>query len=586
MRLPFLVGQGQELELPRLEKGCQRMSKQRILLLLAGTFEKARKLILPRKVLDQNFSNSASSILVCFFLISHRWKGRLVIVEDGKLLYKQSGEFLDTTGEPRPFGIIATSFQPGTSFGAIPMGSVQPGSGLSGASLGSGFLPRNIDIKIRTGRLIPTPNAAGGLQSSTRDPQVRVVPIRTVVAAVPATARRSSSDSSHGSVGFLYPVIARVQRVGQQQYADYAAPQRDIVIPGVDANTPGGATQNGQGRSVQISSGLDQLLRSIFPGVDNIYYQGTNASSAAGNVGPGQGTTTTTQEAAPGVAKIWIRRDQLLQLKLRRIQTGGPRQIGVVAHHPRAPNVKGLKVERLQKGAANSRITLQEDIRNQNYIDNSIKHGIHLSAFRKERIWGDSYGISYCGKQLRPTGKAPNGDTRVQFQSDQIRLLVSHETQLPIYDASKMDRIHQWVPQDVLPAPISYAAYSCNSQLVYASFCDALLSGSQAVYPLVIAAHPQEPNQFAVGLTDGSVKDGVVFKHKQHTRSVCTPRFRLIMVIKSLLWQIWLLKELALLQRQDNSCEKHCSSKERYFLQKKCCWVFIGGTRPQAVPLS
>lgn len=94
-----------------------------------------------------------------------------------------------------------------------------------------------------------------------------------------------------------------------------------------------------------------------------------------------------------------------------------------------------------------------------------------------------------------------------------------------------MDRIRQWVLQDALPAPISYAAYSCNSQLVYASFCDgnigvfdadslrlrcriapsvylspALLSGSQAVYPLVIAAHPQEPNQFAIGLTDGSVK--------------------------------------------------------------------------------
>lgn len=28
---------------------------------------------------------------------------------------------------------------------------------------------------------------------------------------------------------------------------------------------------------------------------------------------------------------------------------------------------------------------------------------------------------------------------------------------------------------------------------------------SSSVYPLVVAAHPQEPNQFAVGLTDGSV---------------------------------------------------------------------------------
>ncbi|KAA8536804.1 hypothetical protein F0562_029282 [Nyssa sinensis] len=130
-----------------------------------------------------------------------------------------------------------------------------------------------------------------------------------------------------------------------------------------------------------------------------------------------------------------------------------------------------------------------------------------------------------------PTDMVLAGETRVQFHSNQILLLASHETQLAIYDASKMDRICQWIPQDALSAPISYAAYSCNSQLVYTSFCDgnigvfnadslrlrcriapsaylsqAVLNGSQAVYPLVVAAHPQEPHQFAVGLTDGSVK--------------------------------------------------------------------------------
>lgn len=42
-----------------------------------------------------------------------------------------------------------------------------------------------------------------------------------------------------------------------------------------------------------------------------------------------------------------------------------------------------------------------------------------------------------------PPGKAPTGDTRVQFHTDQIRLLVSHETQLAIYDASKMEHIRQ-----------------------------------------------------------------------------------------------------------------------------------------------
>ncbi|GFP79962.1 hypothetical protein PHJA_000139600 [Phtheirospermum japonicum] len=35
----------------------------------------------------------------------------------------------------------------------------------------------------------------------------------------------------------------------------------------------------------------------------------------------------------------------------------------------------------------------QEDIRN--YIDESIKHGVQLSAFRKQRLGGDSYGVSY-----------------------------------------------------------------------------------------------------------------------------------------------------------------------------------------------
>ncbi|KAL5684139.1 hypothetical protein ACJX0J_010524, partial [Zea mays] len=35
----------------------------------------------------------------------------------------------------------------------------------------------------------------------------------------------------------------------------------------------------------------------------------------------------------------------------------------------------------------------QEDVRN--FIDSSLKHGYHLSIFRKERIGGDSHGISY-----------------------------------------------------------------------------------------------------------------------------------------------------------------------------------------------
>ncbi|KAM0909131.1 hypothetical protein ACQ4PT_015010 [Festuca glaucescens] len=130
-----------------------------------------------------------------------------------------------------------------------------------------------------------------------------------------------------------------------------------------------------------------------------------------------------------------------------------------------------------------------------------------------------------------PAGKTPSGDTRVQFNSDQSRLLVVHETQLAIYDASKMERIYQWIPQGTLSAPISHASYSCNSQLVFAAFTDGnvavfdadnlrlrcriassaymsstAINSNPAIYPYVVATHPQEPNQFAVGLSDGSVK--------------------------------------------------------------------------------
>ncbi|KAJ1407691.1 WD40/YVTN repeat-like-containing domain superfamily [Sesbania bispinosa] len=129
-----------------------------------------------------------------------------------------------------------------------------------------------------------------------------------------------------------------------------------------------------------------------------------------------------------------------------------------------------------------------------------------------------------------PAGNAHIGDTYVQFHIDQVNLLVCHETQLAIYDASKMELIRQWVPQDGLSSSISSATYSCNSKLVYAAFTDGNVgvfeadslrlrcriassaylhqtsSISQTVYPLVVTTHPKEPNQFAVGLSDGSIK--------------------------------------------------------------------------------
>lgn len=129
-----------------------------------------------------------------------------------------------------------------------------------------------------------------------------------------------------------------------------------------------------------------------------------------------------------------------------------------------------------------------------------------------------------------PAGRAGPliGDTRVQYHNDQQHLLVVHETQLSIYD-SKLDCLRSWSPRDTLPAPISSAMYSCDGMSVYAGFCDGavgvfdseslrlrcriapssyIISSAPStghVYPTVVAAHPSEANQIALGMSDGTV---------------------------------------------------------------------------------
>ncbi|CAI0542826.1 unnamed protein product [Linum tenue] len=123
----------------------------------------------------------------------------------------------------------------------------------------------------------------------------------------------------------------------------------------------------------------------------------------------------------------------------------------------------------------------------------------------------------------RPT--SPVSDTRVQFHVDQTHLLAVHESQIALYEAPKLDCLKQWFPRDA--NPITHATYSCDSQSIYVSFEDGSVgvltapalrlrcrissaaylppNPSLRVYPLVIAAHPTEANQFALGLTDGAV---------------------------------------------------------------------------------
>ncbi|KAE8736027.1 TOPLESS-related 2 isoform 3 [Hibiscus syriacus] len=161
----------------------------------------------------------------------------------------------------------------------------------------------------------------------------------------------------------------------------------------------------------------------------------------------------------------------------------------------------------------------------------STIHNILVSSGADAQLFfwntGDREKINSVSLQL-PAGEAPQDPTRVEFHSDQVHLLVRHETVLAVYDANKMECIRQWMPQEVLSSPISSAAYSCNSQLVYATFTDGnigvfdacslklrcrIAPSAQTIHALVAATHPQEANQLAVGLTDGAIK--VYNSHRQ-----------------------------------------------------------------------
>ncbi|KAK3416925.1 hypothetical protein EUGRSUZ_H02668 [Eucalyptus grandis] len=144
-------------------------------------------------------------------------------------------------------------------------------------------------------------------------------------------------------------------------------------------------------------------------------------------------------------------------------------------------------------------------------------------------VWNTGGWEKQASKFLQmPNGRgaAPLADTRVQFHVDQIHLLVIHETQIATYKAPELECLKQWDTREA-SAPITDATYSCNGQSIYVSFEDGSIRVLYAstlrlrcrinptayippnpylrLYPLVIAAHPSEPNQFALGLTDGSV---------------------------------------------------------------------------------
>ncbi|GAV85799.1 LOW QUALITY PROTEIN: WD40 domain-containing protein [Cephalotus follicularis] len=145
-------------------------------------------------------------------------------------------------------------------------------------------------------------------------------------------------------------------------------------------------------------------------------------------------------------------------------------------------------------------------------------------------VWSMDIWEKQASKFLQiPNGRvsSPLAPTRVQFHQ---HVLAVHETQLAIYEAPKIEYLKQWIPRES-SGSITDAMYSYDSQLIYASFeagtgsvCVLTFTTlrlrcridpaaylpsnlTYLVYPVVVAAQPSEPNQFALGLTDGGVHE-------------------------------------------------------------------------------
>ncbi|XP_024969961.1 topless-related protein 4-like isoform X2 [Cynara cardunculus var. scolymus] len=145
-------------------------------------------------------------------------------------------------------------------------------------------------------------------------------------------------------------------------------------------------------------------------------------------------------------------------------------------------------------------------------------------------VWKTDNWEMHGSKFLQIPARRPNnpvGGTRVQFNLDQTLFMVVHGTHIAIFDPLKLDCSMQWVPRPT-SGSITDAVYSCDGQSIFVSTDDGSVSvltsqhlrlkcrinpsaylasnpSSLLVSPNAIAAHPSDPNQVALGLSDGGI---------------------------------------------------------------------------------
>ncbi|XP_022639530.1 large proline-rich protein bag6-B isoform X3 [Vigna radiata var. radiata] len=301
--------------------------------------------------------------------------------------------FISPNG-PNHIMVQPLPFQTGTSFGAVPVGAAQSSSSL-GSGLGSSFFPRRIDIQIRRGASSTSSNTNQEERNDTQpasvqrnpgenpvnqatsrrpdasfsgEPGVRLVPIRTMVAAaVPGPVVRPPSESSGNSVGLYYPILGRFQHVSSghvnsEQRSQHSSQHHAAVPSTTDSMLERQSTddstrnvgslstqstrpepsnsrvvninilaasgpQNNQEPERQVPSSVLQLLRSLFPGgeihVEDSSVQGITAGSDSDHAATSRGAAQV-PEAQPNASEEGI----FLSNMLREIMPVISQQVG------------------------------------------------------------------------------------------------------------------------------------------------------------------------------------------------------------------------------------------------------------------
>ncbi|KAL2929887.1 Ubiquitin-like domain-containing protein CIP73 [Bienertia sinuspersici] len=280
--------------------------------------------------------------------------------------------FISPSG-PNPLMVQPLPFQPGASFGTPLPGMVPSNSGSTngvGGGKPSTHQTEPAGSRQSSGQRNSTTNVSGeepvnqstnataGVPSSNNGPAVRILPFRSMMAAVP-DLNRPPQDSSGNSVGMLYPVLGRYpsmpvgtvsSRAGNQVSDEHlssgvqsqshgrpesAAVQQNIEGPAGNGRVPAsnpsqresvssrtidinilsaGGAQSDQNTEGQIPPGVLQVLRGLFPGgefhVESVSSQGTGTGSVTEQE---RSSSADAQEAEPTATEEGLFLSRVLQ---------------------------------------------------------------------------------------------------------------------------------------------------------------------------------------------------------------------------------------------------------------------------------